>query len=49
MHAKFGIFNSLQSSDIVENADEGISNFRISGQSHKKENCHNSRTSYYNQ
>ena len=23
----------------------GISNFRISGQSHMKENCHNSRTS----
>ena len=43
--AKFGIFNSPQSPDIGQNSREGISNFRISGQSLIKENCHNSRSS----
>ena len=37
--------NSPQSSDIGQNSDRGISDFRISGQSLIKENCHNSRTS----
>ena len=36
---------SLQSPDIVQNSDGGISNFRISGQSLINRNCHNSRTS----
>ena len=43
--AKFDISNSSQSPDIRQNSDEGISNFGISGQSHIKVNCHNSRTS----
>ena len=34
-----------QSSDIGQKSDEGISDFRISGQSLIKENCYNSRTS----
>ena len=34
-----------QSPDIGQNSDGGISDFRISGQSLIKENCHNSRTS----
>ena len=34
-----------QSLDIGQNSDGGISDFRISGQSLIKENCHNSRTS----
>ena len=34
-----------QSPDIGQNSDGGISNFRISGQSLIKQNCHNSRTS----
>ena len=34
-----------QSPDIGQNSDEGISDFRIYGQSLVKENCHNSRTS----
>ena len=33
------------SSDIGQNWDGGISDFRISGKSYIKENCHNSRTS----
>ena len=33
-----------QSPDIGENSDRGISDFRISGQSLIKVNCHNSRT-----
>ena len=37
--------NSLQCLDIGQNPDGGISDFRISGQSFIKENCHNSRTS----
>ena len=41
----FGIPNLLQSPDIGQNSDGGISDFRISGQSLIKENCHNSRTS----
>ena len=45
VHAKFGIHNLPQSSDIGQNSDRGISDFRISGQSLIKENCHNSRTS----
>ena len=43
--AKFGIPNSPQSSDIVQNSDGGISNFGISDQSLINKNCHNSRTS----
>ena len=35
----------LHSLDIKQNADGAISDFRISGQSLIKENCHNSRTS----
>ena len=42
---KFGIPNSPQSTDIGRNVDEGIPDFRISGQSLINENCHNSRTS----
>ena len=34
-----------QSPDIGKNSDVGISDFRISGQSLIKENCHNSKTS----
>ena len=34
-----------QSPDIGQKLDVGISDFRISGQSLIKENCHNSRTS----
>ena len=45
IHAKFGIHNLLQSPDIGQNSDGGISDFQISGQSLIKENCHNSRTS----
>ena len=45
VHAKFGIPNSFQSPDIGQNSDRGISDFRISGQSLIKRNCHNSRTS----
>ena len=40
----FDIHNSLQSPDIGKNSDEDISDFRISGQSLIKVNCHNSRT-----
>ena len=43
IHAKFGIYNFPQSPDIGQNSDGGISDFRISGQSLIKENCHNSR------
>ena len=32
--------------DIKQNPDEGISDFRISGQSFINENCRNSRTSH---
>ena len=42
--AKFGIHNLPQSPDIGQNSDGGISDFRVSGQSLIKENCHNSRT-----
>ena len=34
-----------QSSDTAQNSDDGISDFRISGQSFIKINCHISRTS----
>ena len=37
--------NPFQSSDIGQNSDGGISDFRISGQSLINENCHNFRTS----
>ena len=37
--------DSPLSSDIGQNSDGVISDFRISGQSFIKENCHNSRTS----
>ena len=40
IRAKFGIHNLPQSPDIGQNSD-----FRISGQSLIKENCHTSRTS----
>ena len=43
--AKFSIPNLLQSPDIGRSSDGSISNFRISGQSLIKENCHNSRNS----
>ena len=42
IRARFDIFN-LQ--DIRKNSDGGISDFRISGQSLIKKNCHNSRIS----
>ena len=42
IRAKFGIPNLLQSPDIGQNSDRGISNFKISGQSLIKENYHNS-------
>ena len=45
IRAKFSVYNSPQSPDIEQNSDRGISDFRISGQSLMKENCHNSRTS----
>ena len=45
IHDKFGISNSPQSPDIGQNVDRGVSDFRISGQSLMKENCHNSTTS----
>ena len=44
--AKFGIPNLPQSPDIGQNWYGDISNFRISGQSFKNENCRNSRTSH---
>ena len=46
IRSKFGIPNSPQSLDIRQNPDGGIVDFRISGQSLIKENCHNSRTRY---
>ena len=45
IRAKFGIPNSRQSPDIRQNSYGAVSDFRISGQSLIKENCHNSRTS----
>ena len=45
IHAKFGIPNSPQSSDIGQNSGRGISHFLIFGQSLINKNCHNSRTS----
>ena len=45
VRAKFGIPYSPQSPDIGQNSDGGISDFRISGQSLIKGNCHNFRTS----
>ena len=38
--ARFGIPNLPQSPDTGQNLDEGISDFRISGQSLIKENCY---------
>ena len=46
IRAKVGIPNSPQSPDIEQNSNGVISDFRISGQSLIKENCHNSRTSH---
>ena len=43
--AKFDIHNLPQSPDIGQISDGGNSNFRISGLSLIKRNCHNSRTS----
>ena len=43
--AKFGIPNLSQSPDTGHNSDSGISDFRVSGQSLIKGNCHNSGTS----
>ena len=45
MFAKLCIHNLDQSTDIGLNSEGGISDFRISGQSLIKENCHNSRIS----
>ena len=45
IRATFDVHNLPQSLDIGQNSDGGISDFRISGQSLKKENCHSSRTS----
>ena len=42
---KFGIPHSPQSPDNEQNSDDGISDFRMSGESLIKENYHNSRTS----
>ena len=42
---KFGISYSPKSPDIGQNSDESIADFRISGQSLIKGNCHDSRTS----
>ena len=39
--------NSPQSSDIRQNTESGISDFKISGQCLKKENCYNSKTVNY--
>ena len=44
IHAKFGMPNLPQSSDIGQNSDRDISNFQISGQSLSKVYCHNSIT-----
>ena len=44
IRAKCRISKLSQSPDIGQNSDGGISDFRISGQSLIKENCHNSRT-----
>ena len=46
--ANVGITDLLQSPDIRQNSEGGISDFRISGQSLIYENCHNSRTSHDN-
>ena len=46
IRGKFGIPYLPRSPDIKQNLDEGISDFRISGQSFINENCHNSRTSH---
>ena len=43
--ANFCVHNLAQSPDIRQNSDEGIYDFRISGQSLIKVNCYNSRTS----
>ena len=39
IRARFGVPNLSQSPDIEQNSDRGISDFRISGQSLKNENC----------
>ena len=38
--------NSVQSPDIGQNSDEGISDFWISGHPFINKNCHNSKTSH---
>ena len=45
IRAKFCIHNLPQSPDIGQNSDRSIFDFRISGKSLMKENCHKSRTS----
>ena len=45
VRAKFGISYSSHSPDNGQKSDGGISDFRISGQSLIKRNCHNSWTS----
>ena len=45
IHAKLVFITRPQSPDIRQKSDRGIFDFRISGQSLIKENCHNSRTS----
>ena len=47
IRVKFCTHYLYQFPDIRLNSDGSISNFRISGQSLIKENCHNSRTGYY--
>ena len=44
MCGKFGIPNLTQFPNIEQNSGGGTSDFRISGQSLIKGNCHNSRT-----
>ena len=47
IHGKFGIPNLLQYTDIGQNSDEGVSDFRVSSQSLVKKIFHNSRTNNY--
>ena len=44
VRAKFGIPNLPHSSDVGQNSDGGLSDFRSSSQSLIKGNCHNFRT-----
>ena len=42
---EYDIPNQPQSPDIGKDSDKYVSNFWISGQSLRKENCHDSKTS----